>query len=322
MRVTFLGTVADHPTPEPWCGCATCTTARRDGGRDARLRSALLVNDDLLIDAGPDVPAAAARLGHSLATVQAVLVTHPHADHLATVTFHGRDRRWGGRPLPQLTLYATAPALATFTSSDGNPLPLAPLRIVSRPIRRFEAFTVTTGGDLEADPRLPAGTGDLPPLPERRYEVWPLAAHHPEMAGEPDRFEPLLFALRQVAGPEVAGRGASDALLYATDTGPFPEATWAMLARLRDEKVRFGATVVDGTLGRLPSERVVADRHLTMSQMIAHQRLLRERGLLTAEARQLATHLGHQFNPPHEELAAILAPHGIAPAYDGLTLDL
>src|SRR4051812_3433749 len=67
MRVTFLGTAADHPTPEPWCACATCAAARRLGGRDVRLRSAALVNDNLLLDAGPDVPAAVARLGRGLA---------------------------------------------------------------------------------------------------------------------------------------------------------------------------------------------------------------------------------------------------------------
>src|SRR5262245_39053237 len=98
MRVTFLGPSADHPTPEPWCRCATCQAAREHGGRDVRLRSALLVNDDLLVDAGPDLPAAAARLGIALAAAQAVLVTHPHIDHLAWSAFQGRDRRWGGRP--------------------------------------------------------------------------------------------------------------------------------------------------------------------------------------------------------------------------------
>src|SRR4051812_43753357 len=105
MRVTFLGTAADHPTPEPWCACATCAAARRLGGRDVRRRSAALVNDDLLLDAGPDVPAAAARLGLGLAAVQAVLVTHPQADHLAPGTFQGRARHWGGRPLPPLALH-------------------------------------------------------------------------------------------------------------------------------------------------------------------------------------------------------------------------
>ncbi len=66
----------------------------------------------------------------------------------------------------------------------------------------------------------------------------------------------------------------------ATDTGPFPDETWATLERLGVSGIRFGATVVDGTLGRLPLERVVANRHLTMQQMLKHQRLIRERGLL------------------------------------------
>src|SRR4051812_26031486 len=99
MRVTFLGTAADDPTPEPWCRCTSCEAARRLGGQDVRLRSAPLINDALLLDAGPAPPAAAARLGLGLAAVQAALVTHPHHDHLAPGAFRGRARYWGGRPL-------------------------------------------------------------------------------------------------------------------------------------------------------------------------------------------------------------------------------
>ena len=56
--------------------------------------------------------------------------------------------------------------------------------------------------------------------------------------------------------------------------------------------------------------------------MLAHQRRLRDGDFLAPGAQQLATHLGHQLNPPHDELTAFLAPHGVAPAYDGLTLVL
>ena len=58
MKVTFLGTSAANANPEAFCRCANCTRARELGGPSLRKRSAVLVNDDLLIDLGPDVQTA------------------------------------------------------------------------------------------------------------------------------------------------------------------------------------------------------------------------------------------------------------------------
>ena len=50
MKVTFLGTGAGEPTPGRWCSCPACEAARTNGGRDVRLRSAALINDDAHFD--------------------------------------------------------------------------------------------------------------------------------------------------------------------------------------------------------------------------------------------------------------------------------
>ncbi|MGH2398786.1 MAG: MBL fold metallo-hydrolase, partial [bacterium] len=55
MRVTFLGTAAAEGYPNPFCGCENCRAARRAGGRSLRKRAAALINDDLLLDLGPDL---------------------------------------------------------------------------------------------------------------------------------------------------------------------------------------------------------------------------------------------------------------------------
>ena len=54
MQITFLGTGAATAVPLPFCSCPTCRAARVQGGKDLRTRSALLINDDLLIDCGAD----------------------------------------------------------------------------------------------------------------------------------------------------------------------------------------------------------------------------------------------------------------------------
>jgi len=55
MQLTFLGTAAAEGYPAIACGCDNCTVARRRGGRDLRKRSHAIIDDDLLIDLGPDL---------------------------------------------------------------------------------------------------------------------------------------------------------------------------------------------------------------------------------------------------------------------------
>lgn len=80
-RATFLGTGTSHGVPMIGCRCATCTS---DDPRDKRLRPSLLIEIEsgpaLLVDTGPDLRTQA--LAHDVRRVDAVLFTHPHADHL------------------------------------------------------------------------------------------------------------------------------------------------------------------------------------------------------------------------------------------------
>jgi phosphoribosyl 1,2-cyclic phosphate phosphodiesterase len=55
MIITFLGTGAANAFREAFCKCQNCAQARMLGGPSLRKRSAALINDDLLIDLGPDI---------------------------------------------------------------------------------------------------------------------------------------------------------------------------------------------------------------------------------------------------------------------------
>lgn len=81
-RVTFLGTGTSHGVPMIGCTCRTCTS---NDPRDQRWRPSIAIElagepATLLVDTSPDLRAQALRFG--LARVDAVLFTHPHADHL------------------------------------------------------------------------------------------------------------------------------------------------------------------------------------------------------------------------------------------------
>jgi phosphoribosyl 1,2-cyclic phosphate phosphodiesterase len=107
MRLTFLGTAAAEGYPGIFCSCPNCQEARRLGGKNLRFRSALLVNDDLLIDFGPDLLAAAQRFNLSLWGITTGLVTHAHMDHFFTGHFGMRADPFSGKlPPPILHLFA------------------------------------------------------------------------------------------------------------------------------------------------------------------------------------------------------------------------
>jgi phosphoribosyl 1,2-cyclic phosphate phosphodiesterase len=80
MRLTFLGTGTSVGVPMIGCECATCTS---DDPRDNRLRTGLLIDNHgerILIDISTDFRQQALRSG--LKSIQALLITHCHADHV------------------------------------------------------------------------------------------------------------------------------------------------------------------------------------------------------------------------------------------------
>jgi phosphoribosyl 1,2-cyclic phosphate phosphodiesterase len=80
MKVTLLGTGTSTGVPSIGCECETCTS---DDPRDKRLRVSVLVEHDgqtVLVDTSSDFRQQALRAG--LKRLDAVLVTHCHADHI------------------------------------------------------------------------------------------------------------------------------------------------------------------------------------------------------------------------------------------------
>ncbi|OHX18866.1 MBL fold metallo-hydrolase [Chromobacterium sphagni] len=80
LEVTILGCGSSSGTPAIGCACATCLS---DEPRNQRTRASAYVTAGelgFLIDTGPDLRQQALREG--LSRLDAVLYTHPHADHL------------------------------------------------------------------------------------------------------------------------------------------------------------------------------------------------------------------------------------------------
>ena len=54
MKVHYLGTGAAEGIPAIFCECPVCKTARLKAGKEIRTRTQALIDDELLIDFGPD----------------------------------------------------------------------------------------------------------------------------------------------------------------------------------------------------------------------------------------------------------------------------
>ena len=280
MRVTFLGTAAAEGIPALWCACEYCTAARRERGRSLRRRSALLVDDRLLIDCGPDVVDSATFIGLDLSPVTTLLITHDHEDHLHLPSIAIRRDGFCATPLPTMDVYSSASGRRQILD---EPHDEAALRIRTHEVSAFQSF-VADG-----------------------YRVDALRAHH-GTAG----MDPLFFA--------VQGGDGGPQLLYAHDTGPFPEEDWAYLERPpAGRRFSFDLVSLDctfGISGHPPTG------HMGVKEVLRHRDRLAASGLLGPDARVFANHFSHNGTPAYSELARLLEGTGVEPSYDGLTLDL
>ncbi len=284
MDITILGSGGGSGIPNAFCRCANCEAARLAGGKNLRNGPAVLVNDDLLMDCGPDVRPGVRRLGLRLTELRTLVITHRHADHLDPWFFWER-RGVDDTELPPLTVYAPPDALAAVFDFYQ--------RRVGLDRAALEARTRTVWQPVQAGTMTLAG----------RYRLSFFPAAHG--AGEAESMEAVLV-------------GVSDSrasYLHGYDTGPLPAGTWAMLAGHR-----FDAVALDSCLGL--QQDFDTPEHMSGRQVIEHAARLRQEGILKPGGIVLATHFVHHSPGTHDDLVAYYGPHGITVAYDGLRLTL
>jgi phosphoribosyl 1,2-cyclic phosphate phosphodiesterase len=187
LRVTVLGSGTSHGVPMIGCRCAVC---RSEDPRDNRLRPSIYVEtgggEALVVDTGPDFRAQVLR--HGVGRVDAVLFTHPHADHILGLDETRRFNTMQGGVIPCFGNPATILevrrifAYAFEPRQPGGGVPQLDLRPVTGPFTAAGAAVVP----------IPVMHGDLPIY---GYRIGGFA-YLTDCSAVPDRSWPLLDGVR------------------------------------------------------------------------------------------------------------------------------
>lgn len=104
MIIRFLGTAAAEGIPGLHCTCELCREALTLGGKEIRRRSSVIIDEDLMIDFGPDIYWQKIEFGLALDKVRHAFITHAHEDHFAPCELFYRVEYFANNP-PELRVF-------------------------------------------------------------------------------------------------------------------------------------------------------------------------------------------------------------------------
>lgn len=275
MKIQYLGTAAAEGWPAIFCTCQACQKARKLGGKQIRTRSQAIIDDAIIVDLPPDTYAHVLTQHLDLSKYETLIVTHSHQDH-----FYPLELMLRGAPYAH---DCTAKLLTVY----GNDVVYQ---------RYQEALKENDSEDVPKHLKFVAAVPFQSVLLASGHTVTPLLARH-----KPD--EDCLIYLISKEGKT---------LLYANDTGIFPEETFRFLEGKRLDCVSFDCTSQNGSDG-------------TYHMGISDNRKVRER--LTAlhcvdeTTKYVVTHFSHNGGLTHEEIEKIARSYKMTAAYDGYVLE-
>lgn len=273
MRITYYGTAASEAWPALFCGCRACELARKYKGKNIRTRSQALIDKSLLIDFPPDTNYHAQYLGLKLAAVKSLLITHSHHDHFFPYDICMRNPNYAEK-LGQESLHVY-----------GN-------KVIGERFKKASAICQDTEKYVtfhEMTPFETIHTAD-------GYTVTSLLADH----NQPE--EALMYMI------EKAGKR----LLYAHDTGIFPESTWDYIKGMYFDLISLDCTALS---------RNWRKGHMGFDAVDEVKRRMVMMGCASRDSVFILSHLAHFNDFTHDKICELEEPKGYTVAYDGYFRD-
>ncbi len=219
MKLTFLGTAAAEGIPALWCECDVCAKAKERGGKELRRRCAYLIDDDTLVDFGPDAFWQTIEFKLDLLKIDRLIITHAHSDHLNPVDLHWRLPPYLSKVAKTITLIGTQPTFSIILNHIFKNNPQQSFeKLFIKPITAKAGVTITDGD----------------------MSVLPIPANHEQI------LLPMIYAIER----------KNRRVLIANDTGMLSDESWALLKGLRLDAAVIestcgfkGANCINGHLG-------------------------------------------------------------------------
>ena len=280
MKITILGSGA-FGYPLTFCKCEYCKEARIKKGKNIRKRASILVNDNLLIDLTPDANVSFSMYDKDMSKVEVLLQTHTHTDHFDVNLFN-----------------TIAPMYSLVTNKKLNivasKLCLEDIQNKASTFDRINIF------DKEFCEKANINTIELNhgnSIHINDYEIKAIKCNHHSALGA------QIYLIKE----------NGKTLLYATDTPPFDDETYAEL-----EEEKIDCLLIDQNFG-------IKDynySHMSIKTIKEELTKLHSKNIINNDTKIYATHISHEGNCLHEELEKITTKQGWKVAYDGLKINL
>jgi phosphoribosyl 1,2-cyclic phosphate phosphodiesterase len=286
MELRFLGTAAAEGVPAMYCRCQACMTARKRGGKDIRTRSSFRIGSRYQIDLGPDANWQMHRLGIDMYDVEHLFITHTHDDHFQLEEIVAKTMSFGfganGKPLD---IYVSLPGWQWLNKL----LPVLYER------QRYENPTFAEQFRVHA-----LAYFQIYPFGELLVET--LKGGHVVRGGRERAMQYLMHL------PD--GRR----LLYALDTGWFPDETWEFL-----QQKHIDILILDCTFGVRTDRPTYPEGHLDIASFVKALERMTAIGAIDTTTRIFATHISSHQGALHEEMQAHFdeTSFPVTVAYDG-----
>ncbi|MCR5484518.1 MAG: hypothetical protein K6F09_02875 [Clostridiales bacterium] len=276
MKITYYGTAAAEGVPALFCYCPLCERARAEGGKNIRTRSQALINDDLLIDFPPDTYMHELFYNMPLRDIENILITHGHSDHL----YHKELENY--RPpfarnrenLPVVKVYSSHKTARELMEILYNDRSFGRGFVEQRVVEKFKPFNVG------------------------KYTVTALDADHAK------ELEPLIYLISD----------GEKTLLYAHDTGDFPENTWKYL---EFNKPHIDFASLDCTHGICPGK----SGHMGLPADIEVRDKLKELGCADDTTVFCINHFSHNGLLTYDEMKPVAEKEGFITSYDTMSVE-
>jgi phosphoribosyl 1,2-cyclic phosphate phosphodiesterase len=282
MRILFLGTSAATSFPLAFCRCRVCEKARINKGKDIRKRSSVIINDDMLIDFGPDVVTSSNMYNIDLTNVRYILQTHGHSDHFDAGHLITRLEEYAAQNVNPVCLAASE---ETFKSLD---------RRMKAEDPNVDLFDPDWLRRLNIDIRFIC-SGDHIKMGE--YSVTAIESLHDINENS------LIYIISQ----------NDKSILYGTDLVKISTEAWEILKMFRLDLV-----ILDHTYGK----GFNSGGHLDAGQVVDIIAKMKEEKIIHDKSMVYATHISHEGNDTHDIMEGFAARSGYHIAYDGLEIKI